>query len=70
MARGKVEFKEDRAGEHRFRVEAGNGEGVGSSEGFASSHRDAVRGFFDAARAYHEAAEKLLEEHPEYSEYV
>lgn len=67
MARARVEFKEDRKGEHRFGVEASNGEPVGGGEGY-SDNRDAVRGFFNHLIAYNEAFERLIEDHPEYAD--
>lgn len=34
MANGKFELYKDKAGEYRFRLKAGNGENIGSSEGY------------------------------------
>jgi len=40
---GKFELYQDKAGEHRFRLKGGNGENIGSSEGY-SAKAGAVNG--------------------------
>jgi uncharacterized protein YegP (UPF0339 family) len=41
-----VEYFVDQAGEHRFRLKAGTGEVIATSEGYGSEH-DAARGLVD-----------------------
>jgi hypothetical protein len=48
-----VEYFRDRAGEWRFRIVAGNGEIVASSEGY-TRQADARRGLADLSRAIRE----------------
>jgi uncharacterized protein len=50
-----VEFFEDEQGEHRFRIKGGNGEVLATSEGYTRK-QDAVRGFWDLARAAADAS--------------
>jgi uncharacterized protein len=50
-----VEFFEDEQGEHRFRIKGGNGEVLATSEGYTRK-QDAVRGFWDLARATADAS--------------
>jgi uncharacterized protein len=50
-----VEFFEDEQGEHRFRIKGRNGEVLATSEGYTRK-QDAVRGFWDLARAAADAS--------------